>query len=228
MVEHYHKHLLIKQSQCGKFIYFFQWTPAFAFEHSKHAFVLLSFAYCSTSGLNQSFVCETFSFTKAVDRTRSRSVVCWQERDFKVLRPSFIDLSAPSHVSFYKEATTCLVQSSFGLPDLRLKGNCNDRSEKKCCLQWDNIHQFTDDNIWWQNIDVNPKCVCAKVLLRLSCLWTGSVWFGWKCPSTFEFVENHKIVAVNEEPIKGVQQAGAIISFTQKQQVINKLCLVLV
>lgn len=126
-----------------------------------------------------------------------RIYVCWQDRDFKVLKPCLMDISAPSCVSrppspltnrlsthslpahqafseSYNSHSLVLLWTPCPQAEMEV---CNDRSGKNYCLHWDNIHQLTDDNIWWQNIDVTPKCICAKVLLHFLCLWTGNVWF---------------------------------------------------
>lgn len=119
------------------------------FQQSKHAFVLLSLTLTialtvvSTSACLWNSLClrrpkfSQASLSYVVENIRSMWV-CWQDRDFKVLGPCFTGISAPSHVSHlhlqtdsppilpckrFQRATTCLVQSSCGLPALRLKCN---------------------------------------------------------------------------------------------------------
>lgn len=84
--------------------------------------------------------------------------------DFKVLRPCFTDISAPSYVSRLLLQTDsppilCLPSKRFqscNLLSLILLWTpgpqaevqlCNDSTGKNWCLHWDNIHQLTDDNI---------------------------------------------------------------------------------
>lgn len=124
---------------------------------------------------------------------------------------------------FSERGTTCLVWSFCGLPVLRLK--CNSvmtglEKKRKCCLHWDNIHQLTDDNMWWQNIDVTPKCVCGKKkksVLCFLCFCQASCGRSWKIfPRIFLLlspeITRRTALTVTKELIKGCKQAEWHIS----------------
>lgn len=131
-----------------------------------------------------------------MDRIRPSSVVCWQDRDFKVLRPRFTGISATSHVSRLILQTDSppnlsLLSKSYNLLSLVLLltlfpeaevQHCNDRSGKKIVVctgatSTNSLMTTSDDKIlmWFQSSFVKRSSyTCVAWLKSISKTSTAS------------------------------------------------------